>query len=104
MSDSDELDLTVDGRPVTIWFVRIDGELYVRAYRGTRSRWFRRAIEAHEGRIELDGVEQDVTLVPSDDMNDAVDEAYRTKYRRSAYADDMTTDDVRSTTLKLVPR
>ena len=61
----------------------------------------------HEGRIWAGGVDKDVTFVDADpDINDAIDAAYRTKYRRYAdsYVPPMISPAARATTLKLVPR
>lgn len=94
-------------RPVTIWAVRHGDDLYVRSWRGPTGRWFRGAQQTHEGHIRAGGVEKDVTFVDADDtLNDAIDAAYRTKYRRYAdsYVPPMLSPDARATTLKLVPR
>jgi hypothetical protein len=93
--------------PVTIWVVRVDDDLYVRSYRGRGGAWFRAAQVSHKGRIRAGGVEKDVTFVEESDpdINDKIDAAYRTKYRRyPQYVAPMVTAEARSTTLKLVPR
>jgi hypothetical protein len=92
--------------PVTIWVVRIGDDLYVRSYRGRGGAWFRGAQERHEGHIQAGGVEKDVTFVEEadPDINDQIDAAYRTKYRRyPQYVAPMLVAEVRSTTIKLVP-
>jgi hypothetical protein len=110
---ADELELAParrDGtlrKPVTIWVVRHGDDLYVRSWRGRTSAWYRAAHQTHEGRISAGGVEKDVRLVEAgDDVNDAVDGAYRSKYRRYAdsYVEPMVRSEARATTLKLVPR
>jgi hypothetical protein len=93
--------------PVTIWVVRVGDDLYVRSYRGRGGAWFRAAEESHEGRIRAGGVEKDVTFVEETDsgINDQIDAAYRAKYGRyPQYVAPMLTAEVRSTTIKLVPR
>jgi hypothetical protein len=53
------------------------------------------------------GVEKDVAFVAADDeVNDAIDHAYRMKYRRhsDSYVTPMVAAQARATTLKLVPR
>jgi hypothetical protein len=94
--------------PVTIWVVRVADDLYVRSYRGHGGVWFRAAQARHEGRIRAGGVEKDVTFMEEADpgINDQIDAAYRTKYRRygAQYVDAMVAPDARATTLKLVPR
>jgi hypothetical protein len=93
--------------PTTIWVVRVGDDLYVRSWRGRTSTWFRGVQERHEGHIHAGGVDKDVTFVDANDsINDAVDAAYRTKYRRYAdnYVPPMLNAQARATTLKLVPR
>jgi hypothetical protein len=94
-------------KPVTIWVVRIGDDLYVRSYKGHGGAWFRAAQVRHEGHIRAGGVAKDVTFVEEagPDLNDQIDAAYLTKYRRyPQYVAPMVTAEVRSTTLKLVPR
>lgn len=92
---------------VTIWVVRHGDDLYVRSWRGRGGAWFRAAQARHEGYIRAGGVEKDVTFVeePDSGINDQIDAAYRTKYRRYAsYVPPMISPDARATTLKLVAR
>ena len=102
--------LRLDGtlqKPVTIWVVRLGDDLYVRSYRGRGSAWFRATQVRHEGHIQAGGVDKDVTFVEEPDpaINDQIDTAYHTKYRRyPQYVAPMVTAEVRSTTLKLMPR
>ena len=101
--------LRADGtlrKPVTIWVVRVGDELYVRSYRGPTSAWFRGVQVRHQGRIAAGGVEKDVTFVEETDpgVNDQIDGAYRTKYRRyPQYVAPMLTPDVQATTIRLTP-
>jgi hypothetical protein len=92
--------------PVTIWVVRFGDDLYVRSVNGRTSSWFRGAQDRHEGRIRAGGVEKDVRLVETVDINDEIDAAYRTKYHRYAASivDSTVTPEARSATLKLLPR
>ena len=110
---SDELQIAPmrqDGtlqKPVTIWLVCIGDDLYVRSYNGSKGVWFRRAQIRHEGHIWAGGVEKDVEFVAVRDTetNDLVDAAYLEKYGRyPQYVSPMVTEDVRSTTFKLVPQ
>ena len=100
-------DGTVQKR-VTIWVVRVGDDLYVRSWKGRTSSWFRGTQERHEGRIEAGGVGKDVSFVPEPDcdINDRIDDAYRTKYRQygGRYVDPMVAAQARDTTIKLVPR
>ena len=95
-------------KPVTIWVVRVGDALYVRAYRGRETAWFRHIQQRHEGRIGAGGVTKDVTFVDvSDDeaLNNKIDVAYQSKYRRygATYVDPMIAPQARATTVKLVP-
>ena len=93
-------------KPVIIWVVRIGDDIYVRCVNGRKGAWFRGLLSRHEGRIWAGGVEKDVTLVeePDPDVNDQIDAAYLTKYRRyPQYVSPMVTPDVRAATIKLVP-
>jgi hypothetical protein len=111
---ADELELTShrrDGtlrKPVTIWVVRHGDDLYVRSVNGRSGAWFRGTQVRHEGRIWAGGVEKDVTFVEEADadLNNQIDNAYRTKYRRydARYVDPMAAPAARAATIKLVPR
>ena len=93
--------------PVTIWVVRVGDDLYVRSVNGRGSAWFRGIQTRYEGHIRAGGVDKDVTFVEEtdSDVNDQIDAAYTTKYRRYAsIAKSMTTPVVRAATIKLVPR
>jgi hypothetical protein len=94
-------------KPVTIWVVRHGDELYVRSAYGATSAWFRGAQVRHEGHIQAGGVDKDVTFLGADhSIDDQIDAAYRTKYRRFAESivSLMLSAEARSTTIKLVPR
>ena len=94
-------------KAVPIWVVRVGDDLYVRSYRGSSGAWFRAAQASHAGHIEAGGVAKDVTLTPELDpaVNDQIDAAYRTKYRRyPQYVEPMLVATIRATTLKLAPR
>jgi hypothetical protein len=113
IGDAEELEIAPlrgDGtlrKGVTIWVVCDGDDLYVRSYKGRSGAWFRAAQARHEGHIRAGGVEKDVTFVDETDpeINDAVDAAYRAKYRRHAsYVPPMITPEARATTLKLVAR
>jgi hypothetical protein len=93
-------------KPVTIWVVRHGDDLYVRSVYGRTSAWFRGAQAQHEGHIRAGGVEKDVRLVETDDLNDEIDAAYRSKYHRYAESivGSIVTSEARDAMLKLVPR
>jgi hypothetical protein len=96
------------GNAVTIWVVRVGDELYVRSWKGDGGAWFRATQGRHEGHIKAGGVGKDVSFVAEADaaVNDRIDAAYRTKYRRHGgrYVDPMVAPTARATTIKLVPR
>jgi hypothetical protein len=93
-------------KPVTIWVVRLGDDLYVRSVNGRTSAWFRGVQVRHEGLIRAGGVEKDVTFVEEagPEINEQIDAAYRTKYRRYAanIVNSILTPQARSATLKLV--
>jgi hypothetical protein len=93
-------------KPVTIWVVRQGDDLFVRSVNGRTATWFRGAQVRHEAHIHAGGVDKDVLLVETNDLTDAIDTAYRTKYRRydaNTINSDLTPQ-ARAATLKLVPR
>jgi hypothetical protein len=102
--------LRADGtlrKPVIIWVVRLGDDLYVRSVNGRTSAWFRGIQTRHEGHIRAGGVDKDVTFVeePGSDINDQIDAAYATKYRRYAsIIPSINSPTTRAATIKLVPR
>ena len=71
-------------KAVTIWIVRLGDNLYVRSAYGRGSAWFRAAQTHHEGQISSRGIEKEVTFADADtNLNEEIDRAYRTKYRRN---------------------
>lgn len=109
---AEEVEIEVLGRdgkmrpPVTIWLVRVDDDLFVRSVRGGSGAWFRAVQETHTGRISGGGVHKDVRFEEGiSSINDPVDAAYRTKYRRYAgqILDSCLTPEARSTTLRVLP-
>jgi hypothetical protein len=94
-------------KPVTIWVVRVGDDLYVRSAYGRNAVWFRRTQMQHEARIRAGDLEKDVIVLDADpNLNDQIDAAYRTKYRRhgATYVNMMVSPEARSTTIKLAPR
>ncbi len=94
-------------KPVIIWVVRLDDNLYVRCVNGRKGAWFRGVLTRHEGRIWAGGVEHDVKFEEETDpdINAKIDEAYLTKYQRyPQWVAPMVTPEVRAATIKLVPR
>ena len=93
------------GTPTWIWSVAVDGALYVRAYNGRNSRWYRAAMQQKAGRITAAGLTRDVTFEPVEGpLNDAIDDAYRAKYQSSPYLGSMIGARARAATVRITPR
>jgi hypothetical protein len=93
------------GTPTWIWSVAVDGNLYVRAYNGQKSRWYQAAIRQRAGRITAAGMTRDVEFEPADEsLNQRIDDAYRAKYARSPYLRPMIAPSARSATVRITPR
>jgi hypothetical protein len=95
--------------PTTIWVVRLGDDLYVRPVNGRTSAWFRGTQVRLEGHIQCSGVDKDVTFISveaGDDVNAAIDAAYRAKYGRypKSWVDAVLTAEAKSATIKLQPR
>jgi hypothetical protein len=94
-------------KPVTMWVVPYGDGLFVRSVNGRTGTWFRGTQVRHEGHIRAGGVERDVSFVGAEqDINDQIDAAYRSKYRRYApnIVGAIVTPQAQSATIKLVPR
>ena len=110
---ADELELASargDGtlrKPRTIWVVRVGDNLYVRSMYGRTGGWFPATQVHHQGHIRAGGADKDVTFADADpDLNDAIDAAYRDKYRRygERIIGGVVNPEARAATIKLVPR
>jgi hypothetical protein len=87
-----------------IWSVVVDGALYVRAYNGIRSRWYRSAISQKAGRIIIAGMRKEVSFESVDGaINQSIDDAYRTKYGGSQYLAPMIGPRARAATIRITP-
>jgi hypothetical protein len=93
---------------VTVWAIQHGDSIYIRsAVKGRDAAWYRSVQETHRGRIWGAGIQVDVEFVDADDdLNDEVDAAYRSKYRRYAgrILNSCLTPEARSTTLRVLPR
>ncbi|TGR23171.1 MULTISPECIES: DUF2255 family protein [unclassified Mesorhizobium] len=88
-----------------IWSVVVDGDLYVRAYNGTNSRWHKSAIAQKAGRITSAGLTKEVSFEPVDgDINKRIDDAYRAKYASSQYLAPMIGTRAQAATIKITPK
>jgi hypothetical protein len=95
------------GTPTWIWSVVVNGELYVRAYHGVSSRWYRAAMQQRKGRITAAGISKEVSFEPVDHLVDEeitkeIDEAYRAKYRSSPYLKPMIGERARAATVRIM--
>ena len=93
---------------VTMWVVRAGDDLYVRSVNGRNSAWFRGVQTRYEGHIRAGGVDRNVTFVeePDPEINNQIDTAYATKYRRYAASiiSHINGAEAGAATIKLVPR
>jgi hypothetical protein len=68
-------------RPVAVWVVRVDDDLYVRAIHGPERSWYRGTRTRLAGMLWAAGLERAVRFAdPAGDLDDRVDAAYREKY------------------------
>lgn len=77
------LHLTVGPTPhpgVELGMVVVDDNLYVRAFRGPQSRWFRAALTHGHGRITTVHLDREVRLRADISAPAVIDAAYREKY------------------------
>lgn len=94
--------------PVTMWVVRVDDHLFVRAVKGRAGSWFRGVLTCHAGHIRAGGIEKDALFVEETDsaLNERIDAAYREKYRHypKEYVDACVTPEAWAATIQLIPR
>lgn len=91
---------------VEIGMVLVHGELYVRAHRGTPSRWYQAARKHGHGRIRVGDVTRDVLLETLETCDTGlaaeIDAAYRNKY--GPMADTFVTSPAaRAATIRIIP-
>ena len=94
-------------KPVTMWVVRRSEDLYVRAFKGRTSPWFRTTQACREGQIQAGDMQKDVAFVdPDQSIGDALDAEYRSKYGRygARYVEPMVSAEARAATIKLIPQ
>ena len=90
--------------PTWIWSVEVDGRLFVRAWNGTKSRWYKSAMRQRAGRVTAAGSTFEVGLVPADpSLRDRIDAAYRAKYRSSSYLPPMLAPGPQAATVEIIP-
>lgn len=93
------------GTPTWIWSVVVDGRLFVRAWNGTRSRWYGSAMAQRSGQITAAGATHEVEFLPAPhDLANDIDAAYRSKYAGSAYLPPMVSAGPQAATVEIRPR
>jgi hypothetical protein len=96
-------DGTISRRP--IWVVVVDGDAYVRSYRGQRGAWYRRALADGRAAIGADARSIDVGVehAGDEDVNRRVSGAFQSKYgaRSPGPTETMVSPEVSRTTLRL---
>ena len=98
-------DMNTTGTPTWIWEVTVDNRLFVRAYSGTRSKWYQAALSQRAGKIVAIGQEFDVRFAkPADPaLESKIDRAYQIKYSGSSYVSAMTGTRARAATVEILP-
>ena len=69
--------------PQTVWFVRVGNDIYVRAYRGTKSKWYRAAVKQGTGKVYFHHQAYPARFQPVDpksSVNKTVNQNYLAKY------------------------
>jgi hypothetical protein len=88
-----------------IWSVVVGDRLFVRAYNGQSSRWYKAAMRQKAGRITAAGMTKDVVFQPANiEPQDAIDAAYGAKYSKSPYLKPMIGSQAQSATVEISPR
>lgn len=88
-----------------VWCVVAEGRVFLRAYRGPRSRWHRAALEHGRGQVRVGERWVPVRFVPvaaDDPVQAGIDAAYRAKYGSSPYLAPMLEPGPRQATVELV--
>ncbi len=108
---TDELTIAVtrQGRDtirLPIWVVTVDGDVYVRSYKGVTSGWFRR-VQANPNQT-IAFSDRDVPVVFEnvdrlDHVNRAIDAAYDRKYAKYDYVSAMSEPAAVEATLRVLP-
>lgn len=95
------------GTPTWVWCVVVGEAVYVRAYHGERSSWYQAALKQGAGRVRVAGMVREAVFLPvpqEDPVQEAIDAAYRDKYRGSLYLEAMLSPRARAATVRILPR
>ena len=89
---------------VPIWIVVDGDDVFIRAYRGPTSRWYRELL-ARPGALVVEGQRIPVRAVVAADADSVrrTSDGFRKKYRKGSSLDDMLVPLVLPTTLRLEP-
>ncbi len=87
-----------------IWVVVDGDDVFIRTYRGSKSRWYRELL-AGPGALVANGKRIPVRAVPAADSASVkrASDGYRKKYRKGSSLDSMLVSSVLPTTLRLEP-
>lgn len=98
-------DGTTYGTPTQTWALVVDGNVYVRAANGPRSRWYNAAITQGAGRVRVAGQYYDVKFEAASNENEAaIDAAYEAKYPGSSAVPTMQGEGPKSASVRISPR
>jgi hypothetical protein len=92
-------------RRTVIWVVVDDGEVFVRTYKGPKSRWYRDAQANPAVAIHVDGKRLAATAIPATDPDsiERTSAGFLRKYATDPAAKAMVGPDLLETTLRLEP-
>ena len=106
---SDEVDIETRSpkgttHAVPIWVVVDGDDVFIRTYRGPKSRWYREFLTG-PGALVVNGMRIPVRAVAAADSASVkrVSDGYRKKYRKGSSLDSMLVPSVLPTTLRLEP-
>jgi len=92
------------GTPTKAWSVAVDGDLYVRASNGTRTRWYISAVRERAGQISAAGMKKLVAFEPVQGaIKDKINEAYRARYGGSKDLDAILSERASAATVRIRP-
>jgi hypothetical protein len=92
---------------VPVWVVTVEGDVYVRSYKGVTSMWFRRVQADAEQAIDLDTSDIPVrfeNVDRLDHVNHAIDAEFNCKYAKDEYVSAMSVPAAVEATLRILPR
>jgi hypothetical protein len=101
LDTTQEVHVATPGKRLPIWSVVVDGDAYIRSFRGDRGAWYQRALR--DGRVEVEGIDARVEPEHDPALNERISDAFRAKYgeRSPGPTEGMVTPEVAATTLRL---